>query len=103
MTSKYHSIKTSLDGIKFASRKEARVYVQLKLLERGKVISGLTLQPRYKMIVDGKLICTYVGDFFFMEDGKPVCADSKGFRTKDYIIKRKLFLALYPYIEHREM
>jgi hypothetical protein len=34
----------------------------------------------------------YVADFVYEENGKLIVEDTKGFRTKDYIIKRKLML-----------
>jgi hypothetical protein len=43
----------------------------------------------------GKLIereCSYIADFVYTEDGKQVVEDAKGFRTQEYIIKRKLML-----------
>ena len=39
--------------------------------------------------------CTYVADFVYKEGGKTVVEDTKGFRTKDYIIKRKLMLQVH--------
>jgi hypothetical protein len=36
--------------------------------------------------------CSYVADFVYMQDGKKVVEDTKGFKTADYIIKRKLML-----------
>ena len=103
--SKYRSVKTEVDGITFASKREAKRYSELKLLERAKQISGLTLQPRYLLEVNAHKVCTYVGDFAYVDPrgAKLVCEDAKGMRTKDYAIKRKLFLALYPHIEHREV
>lgn len=100
--SKYRNVATEIDGVRFASAKEARTYQALKLLERGKVITGLKLQPRYALVVNGHKVCTYVGDFQFCEKGKAVVGDAKGYRTQAYIIKKKLFQALYPEIEHRE-
>lgn len=103
--SKYYNRPTQVDGITFASIKEAKRYSELKLMERAKQISGLTLQPRYPLVVNGHKICTYVGDFVYLEvkSGKMVCEDSKGFRTREYQNKRKLFMALHPEIEHREV
>jgi hypothetical protein len=40
--------------------------------------------------------CVYVADFVYTEDGKKVVEDTKGMRTKEYVIKRKLML----YIHH---
>lgn len=100
-----------MDNITFASKREADRYSQLKLLERSKQISGLTLQPRFPLVVNGQKVCTYVGDFSYcyvvkidkINDSVLVCEDAKGHRTKDYIIKAKLFRALHPEIEHREV
>lgn len=99
---KYRSIPETVDGIRFASRKEARRYGELKMLERAKQISGLTLQPRFPLVVKGQKICTYVGDFLY-QNGKLICEDVKGYRTSEYRIKRRLFMALHPEIEHREV
>ena len=34
----------------------------------------------------------YIADFAYMQDGEWVVEDTKGFKTRDYIIKRKLML-----------
>lgn len=39
--------------------------------------------------------CSYVADFVYECDGETVVEDTKGFRTKEYIIKRKLMLYKY--------
>lgn len=95
--SKYRSIRTEVDGISFASKKESRRYSELKLLERANRISELRLQPRYKLEVFGELICTYVGDFEYADDEREqlVTEDVKGFETPEFKIKRKLFKAIY--------
>lgn len=99
---KYRNTPVEVDGHRFPSKKEANVYIGLKLLERSKKISGLTLQPRYPLVVNGHKVCTYVADFMFFEAGKCVAADAKGYKTQVYQIKSKLFRALYPDIELRE-
>jgi hypothetical protein len=47
----------------------------------------------------------YRGDFAYVDtkDGVKVVEDSKGYRTKDYILKMKLFLRKYPEIRFREV
>jgi hypothetical protein len=102
---KYNAQKTILDGIVFASKREARRYGELKILERAKIISGLELQPRFPLKVADKLICIYIGDFSYIDSatGKRVCEDSKGFVNQIYKLKRKLLYALYPDIDHREV
>ena len=99
--SKYHSRKATVDGIEFDSQKEARRFRELSLLERAGQITGLQRQVKFELIpsqkIDGKVVeraWTYVADFVYMENGKMVVEDTKGFKTKDYIIKRKLMLHL---------
>lgn len=101
--SKFNAIHKEVDGITFHSRREARRYEQLKLLEKAGVIRNLELQPRFPLKVNGHLICTYVGDFCYYEEGYRVIEDSKGYRTREYITKRKLLLALNPGLDHREV
>ena len=99
MASKYHSRKITKDGITFDSVKEYRRFCELSLLERAGAIADLKRQVKFELIpsqrVDGKVVerpCTYVADFVYQEGGKTVVEDTKGFKTKDYIIKRKLML-----------
>lgn len=103
---KYNAIKS--DG--YDSKKESMDARQLKLLEKAGKITNLCfqvpwiLQPTFKDN-QGKTerSIKLIVDFDYREDGKHIVADSKGFRTKDYIIKRKLFKFKYPEIEFREI
>ena len=97
--SKYKSKKVTVDGITFDSLKEYRRWCELRLLERAGKITDLQTQFKFELIpsqrIGGKVVeraCTYVADFVYMENGKRVVEDTKGFKTKDYIIKRKLML-----------
>ena len=99
--SKYHAIKTEVDGVKFDSKSEAEYYANLKLLERAGVIQDIKLQPRF-LLQDGftynghkERKIEYVADFEYMQNGKRVVVDVKGLRTQVYCIKRKLFLKKY--------
>jgi hypothetical protein len=101
------------DGIVFDSTKEARRYEQLLLLQRAGEISDIKRQVTYELIPnqyityerhsktgkrleDGRKLIErkvcYVADFVYTENksGEVVVEDTKGIRTKDYIIKRKL-------------
>lgn len=106
---KYHAKKTELDGITFDSKKEANRYAELKLLERSGAIHNLQRQVRYELIPaqkkDGKTVeraCHYIADFVYEENGKTVVEDVKGYRTKEYVLKRKLMLQVHG-IEVREV
>ena len=115
--SKYSSRKVEVDGIVFDSKKEAQRYSQLKALEASGAISDLQRQKKYILIPTqrewnnemykkgprkgelkkGKVLekeCSYVADFVYIDNknGELVVEDTKGFRTRDYIIKRKLML-----------
>lgn len=90
------------DGITFDSRKEANRYRELVLLERAGRIQNLQCQVKFELIpsqrVDGRVVeraVQYVADFVYTQDGKTVVEDTKGFKTKDYIIKRKLMLHIH--------
>ena len=50
-----------------------------------------------QIILDGKVVereCSYIADFKYQDarTGQLVVEDTKGVKTKDYIIKRKLML-----------
>jgi hypothetical protein len=94
---KYRNQPTVVDGIRFASKKEARRYVYLKALEREEKISYLVRQPRYPLTVNGLHVCTYVADFYYWDpkSGRGVIEDVKGVKTPEFILKAKLFHALY--------
>lgn len=96
---KYGAKKTTIDGIVFASKQEGRRYVFLRDRQERGEIQGLELQPKYLVQdgfrYEGKWIrpVHYIADFRYIEDGKPIVEDSKGFRTPEYKVKIKFFLA----------
>ena len=101
---KYNNKKITVDGQIFDSKKEASRYEELRLLEKAGAIKDLRTQVKFKLIpaqrdeATGKVIereCSYKADFVYEEDGKTVVEDVKGFRTKEYVIKRKLMLWRY--------
>ena len=93
---KYHAKKLTVDGMTFDSRKEYQRWVELLLLEKAGVIEGLQRQVTFQLIPSQKgegrteRPVKYVADFTYQENGKTVVEDTKGMKTKDYIIKRKL-------------
>lgn len=97
--SKYKSRKVVIDGIEFDSKKEAQRWRELCLLEKAGKVTDLERQVKFELIpaqrIDGRMVernCSYIADFAYLENGKKVVEDTKGFKTKDYIIKRKLML-----------
>ena len=86
---KYRANKTSLHGHTFDSQKEADYYVELKNRLKANDIKGFCLQPTFILAPGLK----YKADFIvFNNDCKdPEVIDVKGFKTKEYIAKKKVF------------
>lgn len=82
----------------YASKREAGRASELQLLQKCGEISGLEFQVKYELIPkqDGERACHYICDFRYRDAaGNLVVEDSKGFKTPDYIIKRKLMLKVH--------
>lgn len=94
--SKYQAIRTSVDGIMFASKGEARRYEYLSTQHRLGLIHDLELQPEYPLVVAGITIGKYIGDFrYYRADGEMVVEDFKGMPTPIYRLKRRFVEAFY--------
>ncbi len=95
--SKYGAIKTTIDGVEFHSRREAKRYQELKILQRAGKITDLLLQPSYDLIVQGVKVCRYIGDFWYKDlmTGVSTLEDCKGVRTPIFRLKAKLLKACY--------
>ena len=86
--SKYRANKVSIDGHTFDSQKEADYYCELKLRLQAKEIDGFCLQPTFMLAPNLK----YKADFIVFHKNKPAeVIDVKGFKTKEYIAKKKVF------------
>ena len=96
--SKLRNAKVEYDGKKFDSKKERDHYIKLKYRERAGEISNLECQKVLRLEVNGKLVCKFKPDFYFIENGKEVYHDAKGYKGGDrwaiYRIKVKLLEAL---------
>ncbi len=107
---KLHAEKVDLtmpDGtlMHFDSKREARRYMDLWLMQRAGEISGLRTQVKYELIPKqvhkdgtkekGK---EYMADFVYEQGGETVVEDSKGFRDTSsaayrlFVMKRKMML-----------
>ena len=90
--SKYKNVKTEAKGMHFDSGKEAAGVAELIMLEEQKQIFALRLQVRFPIFEK----ISYVADAVYLDDKlKPHIVDFKGFRTKEYRMKRKLFKEKY--------
>jgi hypothetical protein len=101
---KYGNKPTVVDNIRFDSQAEAKRYNELKLFQHAGQICDLELQPKFPLLVNGELVCTYIGDFRYYSHGYQVIEDvkSKATKTPQYRIKVKLLKALTG-IEVREV
>lgn len=95
--SKYNAIPTEVDGIRFASKAEARRYGELKLMLDAGLIQNLECHPKYEIKVNGMHVCYYVGDFRYIDGGETVVEDVKSAATvtKMYRLKKKLMKACH--------
>lgn len=102
--SKYRNKKTIVDGVTLDSRKEARHYSFLKLLEQRGDITGLKCQVKFDFkindqflrYVDSNRVIKYVADFeYFDMYGNRKVVDVKGFKTRDYLIKKALMMTVH--------
>jgi hypothetical protein len=119
--SKYGAVATVIDGHRFPSKREAKRYGELKLLERAGEIRDLRLQPRFPLCVPGSdltpiEIGVYIADFAYEQrtvrgikprfpgrtksaslsvEWNDVIEDSKGFRTPVYRLKKRMVEAQY--------
>lgn len=90
---KFNAVRTECDGIKFASKAEARYYEQLKIRQKaGEVLFHLR---QVGIPLPGGV--RYVVDFVeFLADGTVQFTDVKGMRTPMYKLKKKQVESLYP-------
>ena len=94
---KYRNKKTG----GFDSKKEAKRYADLCLMQQAGEISELRKQVTFLLIpsqyIGGKCVerpCKYIADFVYTHKGAEIVEDVKGYRDPVYRIKRKLMLKL---------
>lgn len=115
MYNKYKNKKViAADGSVFDSKKELRRWYELQAMQAEGKIHNLERQVKFTLIPTqrepstigkrgglhlGKVIekeCYYLADFTYnLPTGEKVVEDAKGFRTKEYAIKRKLMLYIH--------
>jgi hypothetical protein len=109
---KYRNNKITADGQTFDSMKEYHRYLDLILMQKAGEITDLQRQVKYLLlpaqrepdqigkrggVKKGKLLereVAYYADFVYKitETGETVVEDTKGVRTTEYILKRKMML-----------
>lgn len=91
---KFNAKVTFIDGLRFASKAEAKRYGELKLMEKAGAITGLGVQPVFKLRVNGEVIGRYLADFdYWLQHGNGaatyVVEDVKSPATKTAIYNWK--------------
>lgn len=92
---KFNAIKTEVSGIVFDSKKEAKRWGDLRLMENMMLITGIQRQVKFKLVG-----CYYLADFVYFDVEKKtwIVEDVKSEITKKlstYRIKKKQMKALY--------
>lgn len=100
---KYKNKKVNAYGKTWDSKKELKRYEELlKMQDKGQITSlfiqqKFELQPSFKL--NGKTVraISYIADFVYYDNAKQewVTEDTKGMRTKEYLLKKKMFMYRY--------
>ena len=92
---KYRNKITYVDGIRFASQKEAEYYLILREYERAELITNLQLQTVMPFVLDNEVMFKYRPDFEYdAQDGHHI-VDVKGVLTPVFKLKKKLIEKQY--------
>lgn len=92
-SSKYRNKPTMVDGKRFASKAEAKYYVGLLARFMAGEVKIIIRQPSIDLPGNIK----YRADFLIvLDDGSVDIIDVKGFITKEFKLKAKLFKSKYP-------
>lgn len=95
--SKYGARKKEYNGTVYASAFEAKYAAELDWRKKAGDIKDWRGQVTFNLVVNNKLICKYIIDFVIIHnDNSKEYIETKGFETRDWKIKRKLFQALFP-------
>ena len=97
---KYNARKTVMCGHTFDSKREAEVYLELLAQKQAGEIVRIGFQPSYTLLAGFKdntgkkqKPITYTADFFVTyADGHSEVIEVKGVKTRDYLLRKKLFL-----------
>lgn len=99
---KYGAKKTEYNGRKYDSKAEAGLAREIDLMIRAGEVQKV--QPQQTFVLYGKnghRICTHRVDFLLtMKDGTQQVFEQKGFSTREWVIKWKLFEDNYPSIKY---
>lgn len=99
---KYGAKAATVGDEKFSSKREAKRWTELQLLQRGGAIRDLQRQVKFQLFGrDGPVLTPtgrkahYVADFVYVDcrSGLEVVEDAKGYPTPEYLLKRAVLAA----------
>jgi len=85
------------NGLRFDSDHEYRDWQELELRQAAGEISELQHHVRFRIEANACLVCLYECDaaYTIVATGEKVTQDSKGFKTPEYKIKKRLMAAIH--------
>jgi hypothetical protein len=90
---KYGAESSWIDGIRFASKAEAKYYKMLKYRERLGEVTDVRLQEPFVVLgPKGQVVTTYRADFCFwdVKEGRQRVIDVKGIQTPTFKLKKRV-------------
>jgi len=99
--SKYKNHRFTDSEGSWDSKRERARWDQLRALETAGQIQELRKKVPYELVPasmkDGKRLrpIVYIADFVYIENGQKIVEDSKGFRPKLYLLKKRLMWEKY--------
>ena len=99
----------TIDGVVFDSKGEAKRWQELQLLERAGAISDLRRQVKYPLVIEGRPVlirsegypngraATYTADFVYVENGRRMVEEFKGFDDDRSRLRRAVVEAIYQF------
>ena len=84
----------------FGSKREFGRFRELQVLQQAGQITGLSLQPKFPVVINGHQVTEYRADFKYIEDGREVVEDVKAtvnpkYQDPVFLLKKKLVEAVY--------
>lgn len=90
---KFYAKTTELDGITFSSRKEAKRYMELKMLKTASEVLFYLRQVPFHLPGNVRYVCDFM---VFWTNGEITIEDVKGMKLPLYEAKKKILEAIYP-------
>lgn len=90
---KFHAKPTECDGIHFSSKKEAKRYTELKLLQNTSEVLFYLRQVPFHLPGNVRYVCDFM---VFWANGEITIEDVKGMKLPLYEAKKKILEATYP-------